>query len=196
MAGGVASGRQRCPATKTSCSAASGRLADHIVLLRDKDGALTGLAHRPLHPAMAQRRALGRSARRAAAGLCDRARRSGIERAGERPSLSGVGALRARRAGADLRRAGAADVVALGRHADRRLCQRARRAVQSARHDFLRNRRRRAVAGGDPRRRRAAVRFPDRPSQPGRGPAVAAAIDRAALAAGSARVETRCARRR
>ena len=64
---------------------------------------------------------------RAVAGLRHRARRSRGQCAGQQPSLSRRGALRARRPGPDLRYAGAADLLALGRHADRRLCQRARR---------------------------------------------------------------------
>ena len=74
-----------------------GRLADHVVLLRNDGGTLDRLAQRPLRPAMAQRRSLGHSPERADAGLRDRARRGGIQRAAERSSVSRHRALRARR---------------------------------------------------------------------------------------------------
>ena len=41
-----------------------GRLADHIVLLRDDNGVARCVAPRPLHPAMAERRPLGYSVER------------------------------------------------------------------------------------------------------------------------------------
>ncbi len=74
-------------------------------------------------------------------------------------------ALRARRHGQDLRSAGAADRLALGRHAGRRLHQRARCAIQSAGRDLLLDRRRGRLAGDAARRRRQAVRSPDRAPQ-------------------------------
>ena len=104
-----------------------GRLADHIVLLRNDDGTLevsrTGryvqqwldddrwdIPLSALPPDCAT--ALGEAAA------------SALQNG--RPYLAAAHCVRDG-TGADLRRAGAADRVALGRHADRRLCQRARR---------------------------------------------------------------------
>ncbi len=117
----------RLPSYEDVMLGSLGRLADHIVLMKENDGALE----------------VSRTGRYVQKWLDDerwdiplaalspdcahRARRSRGQRAGQRPALSGDGALRARRPGPDLRRAGAADRVALGRHADRYLCQRARR---------------------------------------------------------------------
>src|SRR5258705_42296 len=70
---------------------------------------------------MARRRPLGYSPEHPAAGLRDCARRGRGQRASKRPPLSRRRALRARRSGPDLRRAGAADIVALGREPDRNL---------------------------------------------------------------------------
>ncbi len=172
-----------------------GRLADHIVLLRDVDGVLCASHYRPLRPDLAERRSLGRPAQRAAAGLRDRTDRSRRERARELPALSRLGALRARRPGADLRRAGAADALALGRRPGRRLRQRAQCAVQPSRHDLLGHRRGRAVARRDPQCARRAGRLPDRASEPGRRKIADAACDGTAVAAGSAPAAIRSPRR-
>ena len=79
-----------------------GRLADHIVLLRDHDDALA-VSHtgRYIQQWLNDDR-WDIPLERAAAGLRDRARRSRRERACQRPSLSRAAALRARRAGPDL----------------------------------------------------------------------------------------------
>ena len=102
-----------------------GRLADHIVLLKSNHDTLEVSRTGRYAQKWLGRRPLGYSAERAAAGLRDRAQRSRGQRASQRPSLSRHGALRARRRGPDLRYPGAADILALGRHADRRLRQRA-----------------------------------------------------------------------
>ncbi|MHC2174918.1 hypothetical protein ACVIQW_004305 [Bradyrhizobium diazoefficiens] len=126
------------------------------------------IAQRTLRAEMARRGALGHPRRRALARLRHGAVGSGGERACERTAAPGERALRARRHGQDLRCAGAADRLALGRDAGRRLCQRARHAIQSAGCDFRLDRRRGDLAGDAARCRRQAVRSPDRASQPER----------------------------
>ena len=139
------------------------------------------VAHRALCAELDRRRSLEHPARGAAAGLRNRAGAGGFRGFAEPAAASGRRQLRARRHGAEIRSPSAADRVALGRHADRRLCQRAGLSLQSARCDLLRDRRRHPVAGRDPRRRQPAVRFPDRAPQPGRLATAGAAGDVAAM---------------
>ena len=160
-----------------------GRLADHIVLLKNEHDTLEVSRTGRYVAEMARRRPLGHSPERAAAGLRYRARRSCGERTSQRPSLSRGGALRARWRGPDLRYPGAADILALGRHADRRLRQRARTSSTICWMRFSPRTDEGVLSLAAIRDfGRAAVRFPDRPSQSGRVTAAEAAIDRIAVA--------------
>ena len=93
---------ERLPRYEDVMLGSLGRLADHIVLLKENDGALdVSRTGRYVQKWLDDER-WDIPLDRAAAGLRDRARRGRGERARQRPSLSGVGALRARRPGADL----------------------------------------------------------------------------------------------
>jgi hypothetical protein len=79
-----------------------GKLADHIVLLKNRDDALEVSRTAPLHPEMAARRSLGQSLERFAAPLRDRTRRGRFQRALQQSALSCRRALRAQRHGSHL----------------------------------------------------------------------------------------------
>jgi hypothetical protein len=93
---------ERLPRYEDVMLGSLGRLADHIVLLRDvNDTCVVSHSGRYVQKWLNDDR-WNLPLSGIAAGLRDGAWRGGVQCAGERPSPSCVGALRARRAGADL----------------------------------------------------------------------------------------------